>query len=67
MGFDTVNNDLHRQDNSNVPVAARQVVDQDTSSEMTVYKYHTVTGLHPLHTPRSNPDVHPRNIHINTD
>lgn len=55
--------DLRRQDNSNVPVVAHQVEDQDTSSEMTVYKYRTVTGLHPLHTPHSNPDVHPKNIH----
>jgi len=38
---------------------ARQVEDQDTSSEKTVCRYHRVTGLHPPHTLRSNPDVHP--------
>lgn len=53
-------NYLHRQDNSNVPVVAHQVEDQDTSSEMTVCRYHRVTGLHPLHIPHSNPDVHPK-------
>jgi len=38
---------------------AHQVEDQDISSEMTVCMYHRVTGLHPLHIPHSNPDVHP--------
>ena len=50
---------LHRQGNSTSPLVAHPVEDQDTSSDMTACKCHTVTGLHPLHIPRSNPDVHP--------
>ena len=55
---------LHRQDNSSVLVAVHQAEDQDTSSEMKECRCRTVTGLHPLHTPHSNPDVHPTRVHI---
>lgn len=50
---------LHKQDNSSVPVVAHPGVDQDNASEMTVYRCHTTTGLHPLHILHSNLDAHP--------
>lgn len=54
---------LHRQGNSSGLVAVHQAEDQDTASEMKEYRCRTVTGLHPLHTPHSNPDVHPTRVH----
>ena len=40
-------------------MVAHPGVDQDNASEMTVYRCHTTTGLHPLHIPHSNLDAHP--------